>query len=213
MSQLHYAYLVPGPDGWRLMGQSCVAGIAGHTPVTRWKTVLDNRHPLVGMGVPDDWRTRTRKRYWKIVPLLGLVIQVEPRESTRRMLRDYLNTVVQGRGDLSVKQKKVLMEILRERGAEAQRSWPEERAAHYRALKRRRDLAFRLARLAALDLKPDHAEQVRSLRKQNTAWCGGRMRQLSAGQEDLVKALEAEYHDQRVAAMERLARRLVVILT
>ncbi len=64
--------------------------------------------------------------------------------------------------------------------------------------------------LGALDLEPEDAEKVRSLRRDNTAWSGGRMRQLSAGQEDLVKALEAEYHDQRVAAMERLARQLVV---
>jgi hypothetical protein len=179
-------------------------------PVAQWQTVLDNRHPLAGMGVPDDWRKRTRKRYWKVVPLLGLLIQVEPRESTREMLYGYLHQVVQNRGELTNRQKKVLMEILRERGAGAQRSWPEERAAHYQVLKRRRDLAFRLARLAALDLKPDHAEQVRSLRKQNTAWSGGRMRQLTPKQEDLVKALEAEYRDQRVAAMERLARRLAV---
>jgi hypothetical protein len=162
------------------------------------------------MGVPDDWRTRTRKRYWKIVPLLGLVIQVEPRESTREMLYGYLHQVVQNRGELTNRQKKVLMEILRERGAEVRGDWSEEREAHYRALKRRRDLAFRLARLGALELAPEAAATIRSLRKQNTAWSGGRMRQLTPKQEDLVKALEAEYHDQRVAAMERLARRLAV---
>jgi hypothetical protein len=128
------------------------------------------------------------------------------------MLYGYLHQVVQNRGELTNRQKKVLMEILRERGAGAKADWSEEVAAHYRALKRRRDLAFRLARLGALELAPEAAATIRSLRKQNTAWFGGRMRQLTPKQEDLVKALEAEYHDQRVAAMERLARRLAVML-
>jgi hypothetical protein len=128
------------------------------------------------------------------------------------MLYGYLHQVVQNRGELTNRQKKVLMEVLRERGAEVRGDWSEEVAAHYRALKRRRDLAFRLARLGALELAPEAAATIRSLRKQNTAWSGGRMRQLTPKQEDLVKALEAEYHDQRVAAMERLARWLAVML-
>ncbi len=162
------------------------------------------------MGVPDDWKAMVHDDYQGLVPVMGLMIQVEPRESTQKLLYDYLRRLVHGKGYLTRNQKRTLWDILRERGDEPKDDWEEELAAHYQALKQRRDLAFRLARLAALDLKPEHAEQVRSLREQNTAWCGGRMRQLSARQEDLVKAWEAEYHEQRVAAMEELARQLAV---
>lgn len=206
--QLSYAYLVPLEGGWRLMGSTCVARCYGHAPSSRWRTVLDNRHPLAGTGLSGDWRRETQRRYWKVVPQVGLMLQVEPGEGTRGMLAGCLRRITHGKRCLSPKQREKLWEILRERGAVGTGSGSAELRPHYKMLKRRRDLAFRLARLAALDLRAEDAEKVRSLRQQNTSRVGRRMRHLSQKQVDLVCALEAEYLEQRVAAMEALACQL-----
>jgi len=76
-------------------------------------------------------------------------------------------------------------------------------------LQRRRDLAFRLGRLAALDLEHADRETLQRLPARNTAWASGRMRALSAGQVSVIAALEAQYLEQRLAGAQELAERLV----
>ena len=75
-------------------------------------------------------------------------------------------------------------------------------------LQRRRDLTFRLGRLAALYLEPADRETVQRLQARNTAWASGRMRVLSAGQASAIAALEAQYLEQRLTVAQELAERL-----
>ncbi len=219
---LHYAYLISWQGAWDLLGSGCVEDRyhciyyrrrEGLPPQPHlWKTRLDNRHPLAGMGVPHNWQEQTKRKYWRIVPLMGLIIQVEPRDNTKGMLHSYLHRVTRDKGDLSKRQKRTLIDILRERGADRMDDWPKELKAHYKELKRRRDLAFRLARLADLDLTTEDAKTVSDLREENTAWSKGKMQRLSKNQKGLIRALEAQYLEQRVAAMEALAWRLATRL-
>ena len=218
---LHYAYLIPWQGAWVLLGGTCVKhhyyyiyhqSRDGLPPRPHlWRTKLDNRHPLAGMGVPHNWRGRTKRNYWRLVPLMGLIIQVEPRDRTQGMLHSYLHRVTRG-NELSHKQKVTLLEILRERGADQMDDWSKELKAHYKELKRRRDLAFRLARLADLDLAAEDAAAVSDLREDNIAWSKSKMQRLSKNQKRLIRALEAQYLKQRVAAMEALAWRLATRL-
>jgi hypothetical protein len=219
---LHYAYLVPRSLHWWhasdavgppvLLGATCARGHHRDAQPGLWRTALDNRHPLAGTGLADDWRDRTKRRYWRIVPLLGLMIQVEPRESTRGLLLGYLRRITREKDDLTKKQKWTLLDILRERGADPMDDWSKELKAHYKELKRRRDLAFRLARLRELELAPEDAKIVSDLREDNTAWSRGRMRRLTKDQKRLIRALEAQHLKQRVAATEALAWRLATRL-
>jgi hypothetical protein len=100
--------------------------------------------------------------------------------------------------------------VLHERGAPRlpDQSWAEELAEHTKTLRRRRDLAFRLGRLAALHLRRGDAETVSSLREYNVRHEDKRMKALTEGQEKLVRALEARYCDERAEAAEVLAGRL-----
>jgi hypothetical protein len=143
---------------------------------------------------------------------MGLIIQVEPWDNTKGMLHSYLHRVTRGKGDLTKKQKWTLLDILRERGADPMDDWSKELKAHYKELKRRRDLAFRLARLRELELAPEDAKIVSDLREDNTAWSRGRMRRLTKDQKRLIRALEAQHLKQRVAATEALAWRLATRL-
>ncbi len=148
---------------------------------------------------------------WRLVRLIGLMIQVEPRPNTRNLLRGYLDRVTSDKNEFSPNQKRTLLNILRERGANRQATWNWDRelGAHLRVIKNRRDLAFRLARLAALDLDSKGQATVESLRDYNTSWRNRRMRSLTKKQIRLVCALEAKYLEQRVAASQALAQTLV----
>ena len=195
---ISYGFLAYWHDDWSLLGETCLSRYFPGTQTQSWKTALDNRHPFAGTGLPDDWRRRTRKRYWRLMPLIGLMLQVESRERTRGLLHGYIEWATRDKAEFSDRQKHTLLAILRERGVRKRNDWSQEIEGHKRILKTRRDLAFRLARLAALDLSPDDLETVRSLQRWNTGWSSsGRMRQLSPAQVGLVRSREAQYLEQR----------------
>jgi hypothetical protein len=76
-------------------------------------------------------------------------------------------------------------------------------------MRRRRDLAHRLARLAEVELAPEDEEKVRSLGRQNVSWRKrGQMYLLSEKQRRLISALEEKYLDQRLANTARWVDRL-----
>lgn len=203
-----YGFLAYWRDAWSLMGETCLRSYFASVQTQPWKTALDNRHPLAGAGLPDDWRASTRRGYWRLVKLMGLMAQVEPREKTRGLLHGYIEWAARDKAEFSRGQKIVLLEILRERGVRTGEDWGQELAAHGRILKARRDLAFRLARLAAFNLSTEDRIKVESLQAQNIAWRNGRMASLSKKQVRLILALEAEYLEQRLEAAKSLAQTL-----
>ena len=75
-------------------------------------------------------------------------------------------------------------------------------------IKARRDLAFRLARLAALDLDADDETKVASLQAFNTQRRGKRISSLTDKQVRMVGAIEAQYLDQRIEVADALAQAL-----
>lgn len=87
-------------------------------------------------------------------------------------------------------------------------AWDRELRGHLRAVKTRRDLIFRLGRLAALDLEPGDGETVDSLQAACVQRWEGRMRSLTKAQAHLVVTLEARYFDQRAGASAALAQAL-----
>ncbi len=72
---------------WRLYGSQCVQRHREHSRPQAWQTVLDQRHPLIGTGLKANWRDQAKRRYWRLVPLIGLMLQVEPEHG---LLRGYL---------------------------------------------------------------------------------------------------------------------------
>jgi len=143
-------------------------------------------------------------------PALALLWQVEPHKG---FLLGYLQRLTTAKADLSSAQKQTVLAMLRERGAPRRsgQPWRAELAAHVRVLQRRRDLAFRLGRLAALDLDAADRETVQRLPARNTAWAYGRLRALSAGQVSVIAALEAQYLERRLAGAQELAERLAEV--
>ncbi|MCP4543454.1 MAG: hypothetical protein GY832_40600 [Chloroflexi bacterium] len=89
-------------------------------------------------------------------------------------MRGYLDQVTSDKNEFSPSQKRTLLNILRERGANRQATWNWDRelGAHLRIIKNRRDLAFRLARLAALDLDAKDRVTVESLRAYSIDFSG-----------------------------------------
>lgn len=212
-SSTSYAYLVEVRDGWGLVGPSCLTarlGPYGADP-RPWRTALNRRHVVAGTGLADGWRKATPRKYWRLVTVMGLLLQVEPQHKT---LRDLLARMTAGRdAELSPNQKRLLIAILRERGGEALAvddldAWDAELKGHLRVAKARRDLVFRLSRLSALDLDADDAEAVSSLLAYATGWHAGRMQSLSPAQVHLVEILEARYFGLRREASEALAGKL-----
>jgi hypothetical protein len=211
---LHFGFLAPisRESGDRIrgfLGRTCFESRGKSMSLQRWQTALENRQPLTAVEIPLDWRRTTQRRYWKVVPALALVLQVEPQKG---FLHAYLRRMTTKKQALSAKQEAVVQAMLRERGAFRQRGWSQaaEQRAHLQVIRRRRDLAFRLGRLAALDLKPEDAEIVVSLRKQNVAWRSRRRwGSLTESQEGLIRCLEARYRDERAEAARALAERLV----
>jgi hypothetical protein len=212
-SSTSYAYLVEMGDGWGLVGPSCLEARLGPygANAQSWRTALDRRHPIADTGLGDGWRKTTPRKYWRLVPVMGLMLQVEPQHKT---LRDLLARMTAGKdAELSPKQRQLLVTILRERGGEAHAvddldAWDRELKGHIRVAKARRDLVFRLSRLAALDLAADDAEAVSSLLAYATGWRAGRMQRLSPAQAHLVEVLEARNFDLRLEASQALAREL-----
>ena len=175
-----------------------------------WRTALKNRHPFAGTKLKPGWRRTTQRRYWKLVPALALMWQTEPHKT---FLRGYLKWMTTGKHTLSDKQRDTIIAMLQERGASRKRAWSstQELAAHTRVILRRRNLAFRLGRLAALDLTSKDGDKVSSLQKQNVAWKHRkRMKSLTKSQEKLIGALEASYRVERAEATRGLAERLAV---
>lgn len=204
-ASLTYAFLALVEDEVRWLGGTCLQTYHHDANPQPWQTALDNRHFLAGTDLDPGWRRSTRRSYWPLVPLMGLMLQVEPQH---RMLRGYLAYITGGRREFSRRQKETLLSIFRERGAKPRAKWREEHRAHHRILKRRRDLAFRLARLEALELTAEDREAVLSLKAQNVRWRYGRMQTLSEGQEGVVRALEAQYLEQRQERANTLAETL-----
>lgn len=201
-ASLTYAFLTRTEDGCQWLGRTCLQRHDHRADPQPWQRALANRHFLAGTGLEPGWRQSTRRSYWPLVPLIGLMLQLEP---DKGILRGYLRRITRGKRDLTQPQKQTLLKMLRERGSRQRSSWRAERQAHRRILKRRRDLTFRLARLEALELKREDQEAVGSLQAANTRWEYGRMESLSEGQEGLVRALEAQYLSQRQERATTLA--------
>lgn len=112
-------------------------------------------------------------------------------------------------------EKRTLLNILRERGGTERAAvgnegtWKRDLDAHWRIIKRRRDLAFRLARLTALGLCAEDQELVESLRASNVNWRDGRMRVLTEKQERLITVMETRYDQQRTKVSQDLAQTLI----
>lgn len=213
-----YGFLVYGiphswnlEGAWGLAGPSCAGDGMNGINLQPWKTALNQLHPLVGTGLDVDWRRGTQRSYWRLVKLIGLMIQVEPQSSIQDMLRSYLHHITRDKAEFSLKQKRTLLTILRKRGANRQDTWNwnQELDAHLSVIETRRDFAFRLARLAALDLDAKDLPTVESLRAFNTSWRDRRMRSLTAKQKKLVSILEAKYLEQRASVSQALAQALV----
>jgi len=210
-ASLSYGFLVWAYDGWGFAGPDCLQNHFGCTDPQPWKTALDRRHPLIGTGLGDDWRSQTKRIYWRLVPLMGLMLQVEPEKD---ILRGYLKRVTRGKRSFTPREKETLLNILRERGgtfrapSQDGAAWGRELKEHRKVLKARRDFAFRLARLATLDLDAEDMSTVRSLQAYNTSWKNGRMKRLTEPQVRLLLALEAQYNEERERAAEEAAREL-----
>ncbi|HDQ73921.1 MAG TPA: hypothetical protein ENN19_17765 [Chloroflexi bacterium] len=215
-ASFNYGFLILVPQWrsapvWRLVGPHCLQNFCSTANPQPWISGLNQRHPLAGTGLPLDWRDHTRRRYWRLTPLMGMILQMEP---NHRTLRSILGRMTQAKYTLSAAEKRTLLAILRERGgdvwarAEDQQAWSRELKAHFHVIKRRRDLAFRLARLAALDLSEQDRETVASLQAFQFKWRFQQVRRLSAAQEGLIGALEARYHEQRTDASHALAQSL-----
>ena len=197
---------------WGFAGPKCLIGQQNGGNPQPWKTALDRRHFLAGTGLDVDWRRETRRPYWRLVKLMGLILQVEP---NRSILRGYLGRATRNKRPFTPNEKRTLLDILRERGgteraaAGDKKMWQRELDAHLWVIKRRRDLAFRLARLATLDLSAEDRSAVESLRAYNVSWRNGRMRVLDEGQKGKVAAMEAQYRVQRAEAAQALTRNLM----
>ena len=218
-ASLSYGFLTSYFDSWP---RRRIWGFAGSKCLTRrhqggtnpqpWKTALDRRHFLAGTGLDLDWRRETWRPYWRLVKLMGLILQVEP---NRSILRGYLGRATRNKRPFTPNEKRTLLDILRERGgteraaAGDKKMWQRELDAHLWVIKRRRDLAFRLARLATLDLSAEDRSAVESLQAYNVSWRNGRMRVLDEGQKGKVAAMEAQYRVQRAEAAQALTRNLM----
>lgn len=143
--------------------------------------------------------------------MIGLMLQVEPEKD---ILRGYLKRVTRGKRSFTPREKETLLNILRERGGTFRAphqdgvAWDRELKEHHKVLKARRDFAFRLARLSALDLDAEDMSTVRSLQAYNTGWKNGRMKRLTEPQVRLLLFLEARYSEERERAAEKSAREL-----
>lgn len=195
---LNYGYLIHIHDRWGFVGRACYEAYRPQADLARWETALANQHYLMGTGLRSDWRSTTLRCYWTWIPALALLWQVEPHKT---FLLGYLQRLTTDKQTLTPNQEATVRAMLRERGAigryPADR-WAEELAAHSTVLRARRDLAFRLGQLLCLELFTADRETVTSLQAYHTAWEYGRMQSLSARQVSVIRALEAQYLEQRL---------------
>ncbi len=197
---------------WGFAGSKCLTNYQNEAYPQPWKTALDRRHSLAGTGLDVDWRRETQRRYWRLVELMGLILQVEP---DRGILRGYLGRATRNKRSFTVSEKRTLLNMLRERGGTERAAvgnegtWKRELDAHWRIIKRRRDLAFRLARLSALDLRAEDQSSVESLQAHNVSWKDGRMRVLIRTQERLIAVMETKYYQQRTQVSLNLTQALI----
>lgn len=214
---LSYGYLFWAPyhswsrGCWGLVGSGCLECRLDEANPQPWRTALDQRHYLAGTGLDVAWRAQTRRRYWRLVPLMGMILQVEPRYG---ILRGYLGRATRDKRPFTDREKKTLLAILRERGGTERavgkdwETWDRELKSHHEKIKRRRDSAFRLACLAALKLRSGDRTRVESFRAYNTTWRDGRMLVLTDKQVGKVRSWEARCLEQRAEASEALAQAL-----
>ena len=197
---------------WGFAGPKCLMNYQKEASPQPWRTALNQRHFLAGAGLDVDWRRETRRPYWRLVKLMGLILQTEPNHS---ILRGYLGRATRNKRSFTPNEKRTLLNILRERGgteratAGDKKAWQRELDAHWRITKRRRDLAFRLARLAALDLSAEDRSAAESLQAFNVSWRNGRMLVLTVEQERLLAVMETKYHSQRMQVSRDLAQALI----
>jgi len=200
---LHAGFLVERPSEWGFAGRNCYEQ-RYRVSLAPWQTALRNRHLLVGTRLPPTWRETTRKDYWKLVPALALLWQVEP---DKGFLLGYLQRLTTNKQALTEKQEETARAMLRERGARGY-SRSKELQAHTRVLLARRDHIFELGRLARLPLAPADQETVQDFLARLTGKQGRYPRSLTEGQGRLLRALEAQYLKERLSAAKRLAERL-----
>ena len=111
----------------------------------------------------------------------------------------------------SPSEENTLQNILHERGSKERAADPDHETrdqklkSYLQVIKARRDLAFRLARLANLDLDADDEAKVASLQAFNTQWWGKRISSLTKKQVRMVGAIEAQYLEQRIEVADALA--------
>ena len=208
----YYLYLAwdDYPGAWVLTGTECLQYYFPAANQLVWRVGLDQRQASAGAGLAVNWREETRREYWALVRLMGLLLQIEP---DLGILRGYIHRATGlGKRPFTPKEKEWLLAQLRQRGGTVRAlgkgdapGWRRERAAHYRVLQRRRDLAFRLARLGALELSGSDQDTVRSLAACNIRLEAGRLGILTKSPEQLVGALAAQYFEQRQRAAAALA--------
>jgi hypothetical protein len=87
---LTYGFLLPDAVRQSFFGSTCVTHWAPEAQPQPWQAALEQRHYVAGTEVPVNWRATTRRDYWRVVPLVSLIVSVEPRQKTRAMLRGYL---------------------------------------------------------------------------------------------------------------------------
>ena len=195
--------------GWALLGPECLRSRYPAVDLRPWQHGLAQHHFLRGPGLAADWRHQTRRDYWRLVPVMALILQVEPGLG---ILRGYLDRATRrDKREFTPAEKRELLRIIRQRGGPARArdadpaSWDQELKSHRQVLRRRRDLAFRLARLETLALGRADQDQVRSLAAANTRWRGEQLGSLTEKQERLVAALEAVHFTARAQAAGRVA--------
>jgi hypothetical protein len=146
--------------------------------VARWREAIQAEVAFGGRPYEEAWLLSGQRQ---IIETLVLVCWLEENRFARAMLQ----RVREGQ-TLTEGQLRKIREMKKERG-------------NLTGMRRRRDLAHRLARLAELDLEPEDEQKVRSLARQNVSWRRkGQMYLLSKKQRRLISALEEKYLTQRL---------------
>jgi len=161
----------------RLVGMDC-STFLGVQEVARWREAIQAEVAFGGRPYEEAWLLSGQRQ---IIETLVLVCWLEENRFARAMLQ----RVREGQ-TLTEGQLRKIREMKKERG-------------NLTGMRRRRDLAHRLARLAELDLEPEDEQKVRSLARQNVSWRRkGQMYLLSKKQRRLISALEEKYLTQRL---------------
>jgi hypothetical protein len=172
---------------YRLVGMDCAAYL-GVREVALWREEIEEEVAFGGALCDEARREAGRRKLIEVLELICLLEENRFARAMRQRLRE-------GQ-PLSQGQVRRVREMKKERGNLA-------------GMRRRRDLAHRLARLAEVELAPEDEEKVRSLARQNVSWRKqGQMYLLSEKQRRLISALEEKYLDQRLENTARWVDRL-----